>query len=377
MFRMAWQNIRRRKGRTALVVLGIMQAIALYLILSALMLFFQGDIEQQLAGLTNVVIVQAPSEDKLRFPPTSSDLRAEAADGLMAMSSVSETESSPVLIHTITPSPAPGMPPSLAAMGIQPGKEKAYLGAVTEKVAGRVQLQGPNEAVIGFGAAEALGGGAETPKRVGDTITVKGHQFQVVGVLPKTNMLVDGTVLVPLPTLQEVLDQPGRITAILLTARDGLDRVVTDVRARAPSLQPVTPADLAKDYGDLLSATSLFFQSVRGTVLLVAVLIVMTVMMMAINERRRDIGTLRALGASPFVVIRLVVYEAVLLSLTAGIAGTAIAATLSMLFFDRARVDLMLALQSVLASVLVGALASLLPAYVASRVNPVESLRYE
>ena len=127
----------------------------------------------------------------------------------------------------------------------------------------------------------------------------------------------------------------------------------------------------------LLASTALFFQSVRGTVLVVAVLIVMTVMMMAIQERRRDIGTLRALGASPAAIVRLVAFESILFSTVAGALGTAIATSFSLLFFDRARVDGALALQSILASIIVGALASLLPAYLASRVNPVESLRYE
>ncbi len=377
MLRLAWQNIWRRKGRTVLVILGIMQAVVLFLILSALMVFFQRDVEKQITGLTNVVVVQKPAEDKLRFPPTDSELPEEQANQLLGLSGTVPEASSPVLFHTVVPSVAPMMPPSLSAVGILPGREQAYLGNAAATITGQKTLQGEHDAIIGFGAAEILGGGPDTPKAIGDTIKVKGQEFKVVGILPKTNMLIDATVLVPLSTLQATVDKPGRVTVVMLTASGSLDPVVDAARKAAPDLQPVTPTELARDAGDLLASTALFFQSVRGTVLVVAVLIVMTVMMMAIQERRRDIGTLRALGASPAAIVRLVAFESILFSTVAGALGTAIATSFSLLFFDRARVDGALALQSILASIIVGALASLLPAYLASRVNPVESLRYE
>lgn len=363
------RNIWQRRVRSSLTVLGVGLAVLLYVYLSTIMNFYDRDLDRTLAGFAGKVIVQARSGEGARFPPTDSLIPLAEAERLLRLPGVDPARSSPVLTEPLVANPAPSMPAKVLAVGIVPGREFAFLGDVP--VRGATTLDAPDQVVLGAGAARHYGAD------VGATVTVKGQELRVVGIIPGETVLLDGAVLMPLDTAQRLFVRPGVVTAVLVTARsvEDVPRVAAAVAAGDGSLVASTPADLARGANAMLGPQRAFFATVRGTLVAVGVIVVAVVMIMAVAERRREIGTLKALGAGRRHVLALVLAEAVALSLAGGLGALLVAWALTRR--DAMPVDGRLALQTLGVAVAVGALAALWPAWAAQRVDPIESLRYE
>jgi putative ABC transport system permease protein len=111
-------------------------------------------------------------------------------------------------------------------------------------------------------------------------------------------------------------------------------------------------------------------------------------MLVIVKERTQEIGIKRALGATPFNIIRQIIMESVLLTLTAGYAGLMLGIGLNELLgvalqgdaseiFLNPGIDLKAGLNALLILVIAGAIAGLLPAQRAVRVKPIDAIREE
>lgn len=369
MFGMALKNVWQRKTRSALTVLGVGLAVVLFVYLSTIMDFYDEDLERTVSGFAGKVIVQAESDETERFPPTGSLIPADDADAVLGRAGVDPGRSSAVLLEPLVPNPAPSMPPEVMAVGVGPGHEFAFRGDAT--TAGAHVLGAADGVILGAKAAEHYG------SRVGDTIETKGRSLKVVGVMREENELVDGAVLMPLATAQELLVRPDVVSAVMLTARepDEVEALAKGIEVANPRLATSTPEQVARSADEVLETQRTFFATVRGTIVAVGVVIVAVVMLMAVSERRREIGTLKALGANRRQILSLILAEAVVLSLVGCVAAVLVAWLLTR--NDDVSVDAALAAQTVVVAVLVGFLAALWPALSAQRVDPLESLRSE
>ncbi len=369
MIDLAAKSIWQRKTRSALTVLGVGLAVMLYVYLSTIMSFYDRDLQRTVSGLAGKVIVQDRSEQPVRFPPTSSLIPMAQADAVLKLSGVDPSRSSAVLIEPLVANPAPSMPPQVMAVGLTPGHESAFQGDVETQ--GRNSLETPDQVILGAGAAEHY------DKHAGDMVTIRGHDLRVIGVMQEENELVDSAVLMPLETAQLLFARQGVVSAVMLTARDidDVQELAEGIQAANPRLVASTPSDIALSGNQILQPQRAFFATVRGTLLAVGVSVVMVVMVMAVSERRREIGTLKALGAGRRHIFSLVLSEAVTLSLTAGLGAILLVWLLTR--GDSMPVDGRLALQTVGVAVVVGGLAALWPAWQAQRVDPIESLRHE
>ena len=122
-----------------------------------------------------------------------------------------------------------------------------------------------------------------------------------------------------------------------------------------------------------------FFGLINNTAYVVAAVVVLIVMIMAVSERTREIGTIRAIGGSRWMVVRTVVFEAMLIGLAGGIVSIPIAFILDMIIgFGLTEVVRASSLiQIVTAATLLSVVAALLPAWQATRISPIEALRNE
>ena len=255
---------------------------------------------------------------------------------------------------------------------------------------------------------------------VGDTITILGKTFEVVGVHGSSGVSDVTTLYMNLSDAQALTNNTGYITSLEVFASSS--SVVTEVANAVSSLHPELSVVTAQQRLEQLQAMQTSYntalQNAESTLsqtqttafeeIVVAVaatsLIVLFVMLYTVRERTKEIGTLKAIGFSNWTVMSQFMLEGVLLSLVAGVVGIAIAnvaaPTLSSLLLPSVNpfggsvrlganagasnssaatiaINPQLMLLAFGAAALLGALGSLYPAWRASRTRPAEAMRYE
>ncbi len=383
---LAFKNLWRRKLRTFLTVLGVASAVQLYLMVHGVMTTYSGEIQGQIAAFTGKLIVQQQLEQdsgNTDLTSSGSSLTAETAGELLAIDGVDRQASSMMLFVPIARAVMPYVPPAVVAVGIEPGHEGAFLSGF-EAESGSLFLKGPDDAILGQSAADyyqkADDGEAVT---VGRTIDVGGRTLTVVGILKSAPQLFANAVIIPLPTAQEIFDRPETVSSVILTAAriDSVDSIKQTVLKEHPDLTVSTQDDLLRSAENLLASMNGFMGMIEGSIIMVAILVVTIVIIVAVLEQRREIGTLRAVGARRWRIFGMVAGQSIILSVLGAVIALPIA-----VFFVQWGMSVYLSSvpgvlevwwQTMLIAVGVGLAASLLPAWQAVRVDPLESLRYE
>ncbi|MDH3545308.1 MAG: FtsX-like permease family protein, partial [Desulfuromonadales bacterium] len=231
--------------------------------------------------------------------------------------------------------------------------------------------------------------GAAVVKRfnlnMGDTLKVNGQDFTVVGLLAKTGSQDDQLLIAPLDVAQATLGKPGQVSMVEIAALCHdcpVDDMVNQLQTVLPGTDVQAVQQVVKTRMHALGQFRLFAWGVAVTVVIIGALLVFVTMMGAISERTREIGIFRAIGYRRRHVLHLVLMEATIVSALAGVLGylTGVAATLVALpLLDGGKASWQwnptLAVAAVFAAIFVGLLASLQPAFRASRLEPSEALR--
>lgn len=242
------------------------------------------------------------------------------------------------------------------------------------------------EAVLGFEAAEL------EMREVGDMILVpeKNVQLKVVGILERTGTQDDGTIFVPLKTLQKI-SGIDKITTIGIKVKNNADSAKLEADLyQLPDVQVVSFTQVKQTIMKLIATARVMVLSIAIIALLIAMAGVVNTILMSVLERKQEIGILKTMGAMPGDIFYLVWIETLILCAGGGIAGIALAsvsARLSDILVRRilpyapggelVDIDLTLAILTLAVIVAVGLLSGIYPAWKAGRVRPLESIRSE
>jgi putative ABC transport system permease protein len=247
---------------------------------------------------------------------------------------------------------------------------------------------------------------------VGGEVKIKGVRFTVVGVLEKKTQISnydspdDMTAFMPLTTLSSLADVRYLNDIVLLPASNHFrDRIVADVRAALArahnfNVQDTRAVEILEWNKFLALVTSLstglkILLTIIGTFTLsIGAVGVVNIMLVSVTERTREIGVLKALGARRVHILQQILFEGLVLTVTGGLLGFVLAwivvklvgslPFVGALFEDtsgRGDIHLVVSVSALVIAgsilTLVGLIAGLIPAWRASRLNPVQAIRSE
>ncbi|HSL17267.1 MAG TPA: ABC transporter permease [Methylomirabilota bacterium] len=247
--------------------------------------------------------------------------------------------------------------------------------------------RGGNEAVLGITVARELFGAASP---LGEVVRIGDWRFRVVGVLaPRGRSLgfdFDDIVFVPVRTAMRMFNRSSlfRILVEVRTERD-LEQGKRDVleliaaRHRAEDVTVITQDAVVSTFNSIFGVLTLALVAIASVSLTVAGIGIMNVMLVAVAERRREIGLLKALGASTRQVLAVFLAEAAVLSSVGGAVGLA-AGWLAVRAFVQvypsfpAAAPAWAVAASLAVSFGVGVVFGVVPARRAAKLDPVQAL---
>jgi len=230
-------------------------------------------------------------------------------------------------------------------------------------------------------------------------IDAGGTQYKVVGVFDDPGRGDNDRIYVPLLTAQRIgngKDHIGTIwasTGTVSVARS--EEMAQEIREHLAKKYHFNPKDLNalgvynnnveyKKVMGVMTVIKLFVMVIGILTLIAGVVGVSNIMMIVVKEREKEIGVRKALGATPFSIVSLIVQESIFITFIAGyvglMAGIGLIELIKFLglegdFFKNPDVNLGIAIFSVILIVIAGALAGLFPALKAARVEPIHALR--
>lgn len=234
---------------------------------------------------------------------------------------------------------------------------------------------------------------------LGEKILINRQSFEIIGVLKEKGTQIMGNpdeiIFVPLPTAQRRLfgqrDEVSTIYVKVISENliDKAQEEITKILRESHNLKENEDDDFTirsqKDMLSTMQATlgtfAILLASIATVSLIVGGIGIMNIMLVSVVERIREIGILKAVGATPLDIMLQFLIEAVILSLAGGVIGIVLGISLSKLIVYLAGWQTVITLKAILLaflfSISVGIFFGFYPARKAAKLNPIDALRYE
>ena len=404
--RLSWHTLVANKLRASLTMLGISIGVGAVIALMAVGTGVQNYITQQFSSAgTNLVIIipgqisRGGSAFGPQAPLTMSDYRAISSDIPFLQDTAASFGRTADLTFESNNT-------QVSVNGVTPGYDsvrnwKARLGRFIDDTdnGGRSRV-----VVLGQTAANDLFKGEDA---LDEVIKINNVPFRVIGVMESKGSSFlgdqDATAFIPLSTAQERLFQAGsqtasgskRVSSVFLQVTDDSSRPIVEAAAkdllrerhRIPAdeeddFSVISQAELISTFSSVTNVLTIFLGAIAAISLLVGGIGIMNIMLVSVTERTREIGLRKAIGATSSAILSQFLMEAIFLSLLGGLIGIMIGVggaygiSLAAASFKPEVQTSAIAL-AVGFSLTVGLFFGIYPARRASRLNPIDALRYE
>lgn len=398
LLRLALRNLIRRRARTALTILGVAIAIAFTVGILSISEGFMHSFESAIEKQDVEIIVVPQGAEEMPFPD------AAAAAGDFSQDIVAEIEAIdnvhkayPMLTGILSQSGGEDDATGVFGMGIVSGVPDGYLENVLPYLeVDKGSMPDPWEGevlVVGSSMADQHGLGLE------DRVQVGRGDFEVVAILKSSGTFDDAAYYAPLEAIQVAYgkeatsEAAGRVNYVGVKVEDPneADETASEIN-QFEDYQGLVSAqtmdEVVDKMGELLNMARSIHFALGAVALLIGVLFILSTMLMAVSERVREIGTMRAIGVHRNFVFRMIITESTMTSLVAGGIGClggyllsriitfGIAEVMSVTYMEALVTPRIIILGMVIA-LFMGVLAGLYPAWRIARSNIVEALRYE
>lgn len=363
---MAAQSLWRRRARTLLTLGGLALTVGAVMALDAVTRGFYAMATDLAGGLDTEVVVRQADVSDLAY----SAIDERVTDKISALPDV---RSASGVIFTAATLPDAGL---FMLQGYAPGE----YGIQHFKVVEGERLTNNRQLMLGRPMAVAL------KKGVGDTLTLGGMRFRIVGIYETKLAWEANGGVISLRDAMAFVGRPRKVGVIGIKLYDPAraPAVVELINARFPDVHASLSGDFAGDMPDLENMSGII-NAVSAMAVAVGSLGIMNTMLMSVLERTREIGVLRALGWRRWAVLLLILREALLLGMLGGVAGVGMAFAMGAGLAHAPMVGGMLTpawtwdvlVRALGVALFLGVLGGLYPAYRATQLQPVEALRYE
>jgi len=253
-----------------------------------------------------------------------------------------------------------------------------------------------------FGPDDIIAG-REIPTLKGRSLTFYGHAFKVVGTLAPTGMhYLDNSAFIQMDSaylmaaesskkaMKTVQVTPNQISTVLVKVSEGFtpQRVAVKINYAVDGVKAIASSEVISTVKEQLSTLFTYLFTIGGIVWVMALLLIAVVFSMIVNERQREIGLLRAMGATKGYMFRLLITEACILTTAGGVAGVTLGAVLVYSFknlivkelnvpylWPSASFTAVLMAGCVAVSLITGVLAALYPASLSAKMEPYSAIR--
>jgi putative ABC transport system permease protein len=237
------------------------------------------------------------------------------------------------------------------------------------------------------------------PVKVGDSITIQGRSFKVIGILEQSGSIIfNGVVILPRKDLKEILNIGDEIDtiAIKVTSKDIAEQVADNIaeKLRRDRKEKVgeedfsvqTPIQALQSVNTILNIVNLIVAGIAAISLFVGGIGIANTMYTSVLERTKEIGTMKAVGARNKDILLIFLFESGFLGLSGGIIGAIIGlgfaltvSKITYIYYPSLGLDVMISwpllILAISFSLFVGLISGILPAIQASRLKPVVALR--
>jgi lipoprotein-releasing system permease protein len=398
--RVALRFLREGRMQTLLIIVGVAAGVAVIAYISALIDGLQGSTLTKTLGAQAHITLHSPDDVVLPARPAASqatvmsdtqarEQRPRSMINWQALVPLLERREDITAVSPMVSGSGLALrgeaTQAIALMGVDLDRYDRIVSLRSKVVSGQASLA-PGEAVIGRELASDLG------VRVGDRLTL---QTGTVADSVRVTALVDlgvrdlnrRTVIVPLRTAQSLLGLPGGATSLDLTVKDvwTADVLARELRRELP-YKIEAWQEVNAQLVSALNAQSVSTALIRGVVLVVVVLGIASVLVVSVVQKSREIGILRAMGATRGQILRVFLVQGAVVGALGSLLGLALAIVMIWLFTHFVRgsdglplfaisLPLATAVRVALLATVCGVLAAIAPARRAARMDPAQAIR--
>jgi putative ABC transport system permease protein len=395
---LVYRNIKERKTRSALTILGITVGIGAVIALISIGMGMQTAITEQLIEMADVIMV-TPGAPELGSLGSFGSFTDRDLDSVKRIDGVKDVVGMRGKIEDVE---YRGETFRLTVTGIDPPDIVAVFGETIRReeedgmAAGRDLRENDKQACeIGYSIAYDY---FDQDIGVNDRLTINGSKFRVVGVLEKQGGFraeVDSAIYVTTRDSITILDNDD-ISQLFVRVRniEDAERIADEIEKRIDDNHKLDDFTSAMTMGSAIEQLESVFGilqvvliAISSISLIVAAMGIMNTMLMSVMERTHEIGVMKAIGAKNRNILSLFLLEAGLVSLLGGLCGCilGVLGARAISFGIQTGFDVELAavvepavlLGGVAVAVVVGMLSGLYPARKASKMSPVEAVKYE
>jgi lipoprotein-releasing system permease protein len=397
---LALRFLREGRVQSSLVLAGVTAGVAVTVFLTQLIAQLQNTIVERVMGSQAHVVMAPLQEQLLRLPPADAVdavaaqlqprlQRQRAVDQWERMADLAAATPGVLAVSPVASGPALATRgaafQSVTLLGVRPQDYRRVVRMDAYMTAGRFEIAG-QQALIGRELADDLG------LQVGDKLRVstgvRSEVLTVAGLFDTGSREVNRRrVFITLRLAQTLLDLPGSVSVIDLSVADlfGADAVADRLRVQT-GLRVDSWMQTNAGLLNALSNQTISNNLIRGFVVAIVALGISSVLVVSVVQKQREIGILRAMGASRRDIMGVFLLQGALMGLIGSALGAGLAYGLLVLFSHifkspdgsamySAQLDLALVLAASVLACAIGLLSAFMPARRAARMDPVQAIR--